>query len=137
MREVAGSRVRWRGVATAGVRLTRRRLLRRRGEPLQHLGGRRQRGEPERLLVERGGDSVALLLEASERLLQGPASGEAFVEGLAQEVGVTEGVGDAPAGDGIFVVARVAGERPAGAIGAAIEVGDIGGADEALLLLAA
>jgi hypothetical protein len=60
-----------------------------------------------------GGLGVALLLVAGECAVHRLAPGQGLADGAGEQVGGEERVGDAHAGAGVFVVAGVAGQRPA------------------------
>src|SRR5262249_34992316 len=107
------------------------------GEELLLLGRRRlERGKLAGQLVERHRGLVAPSLIVREGFLQRTTAREPLVTRLDQQLGSAEGVSDPLRGDWVLVIAGIAHQRPAGAIGPAEEVGQVGRAGEALLPLA-
>ena len=92
-------------------------------EQLLQLGRRRlQRRELARELVHRQRVLVAGALVVAHRVVEGARAAEGLVERRRAALGVAEGVLDALRGDRVLRVARVAHERPAGAVRLAEEV---------------
>src|SRR5581483_11046496 len=85
-------------------------------------------GELESEAVDRQRRSVALMPVAGERLFERLRSPEPRDDGIGEQLGVAQGVVDAERGDRVDREACVADEGPAGSVGNAEEVGQVGAA---------